>query len=151
MEGWKDSEELQPEPKEKWRFVDRKSEGMKHPTERCAEAERNRCMRCGRGSKYMKMPGKCSGPKFLSKSWRKLGRRHLGGHDLVRRMDRQVEVSIWRRKCSGFSRQRLGPKLVNCCKPEQMGINEFGKMMKRIQTLEEGRVPAKEAKNWRIG
>ena len=26
----------------------------------------------------------------------------------------------------------------------------FGKMMKRIQTFEEGRVPAKEAKNWRI-
>ena len=43
-----------------------------------------------------------------------------------------------------------GPKLVNCCKPEQMGTKEFGKMMKRIQTLEEGRVSAKEAKNWRI-
>ena len=43
-----------------------------------------------------------------------------------------------------------GPKLVNCCRPEQMGTKEFGKMMKRIQTLEEGRVSAKEAKNWRI-
>ena len=30
-----------------------------------------------------------------------------------------------------------------------MGTNEFGKMMKRIQPLEEGRVPDKEAKNWR--
>ena len=27
---------------------------------------------------------------------------------------------------------------------------EFGKMMKRIQTLEEGRVLAQETKNWRI-
>ena len=44
----------------------------------------------------------------------------------------------------------MGPKLVNCCRPEQMGTKEFGKMMKRIQTLEEGRVPDKEAKNWRI-
>ena len=41
----------------------------------------------------------------------------------------------------------MGPKLVNCCKPEQMGTNEFGKMMKRIHILEEGRVPAKETKN----
>ena len=44
----------------------------------------------------------------------------------------------------------MGPKLMNGCRPEQMGTNEFGKMLKRIQTLEEGRAPAKEAKNWRI-
>ena len=44
----------------------------------------------------------------------------------------------------------MGPKLVNCCRREQMDTKEFGKMIKRIQTLEEGRVPAKEAKNWRI-
>ena len=31
-----------------------------------------------------------------------------------------------------------------------MDTNEFGKMMKRVQILEEGRVPAKETKNWRI-
>ena len=37
----------------------------------------------------------------------------------------------------------MGPKLVNCCRPEQMGIKEFSKMMKIIQTLEEGRVPSK--------
>ena len=41
----------------------------------------------------------------------------------------------------------MRPKLVNCCGPEQMSTKEFGKMLKRIQTLEEGRVPAK--KNWR--
>ena len=44
----------------------------------------------------------------------------------------------------------MGPKQMNCCRPEQMGTKEFGKMLKRDQTLEEGRVPAKEAKNWRI-
>ena len=68
---------------------------------------------------------------------------------MVRRMDRQGEVLIWCRKCSGYARQRMGPKLVNCCKPEQMGTKESSKMMKIIQILEEGRVPAKEAKNWR--
>ena len=76
-------------------------------------------------------------------------RRYLGGGDLVRRMDRQGEVLIWRRKCSGFARQRMGPKLMKCCRPEQMGTKEFGKMLKLIQTLE-GRVPAKKAKDWRI-
>ena len=45
----------------------------------------------------------------------------------------------------------MGSKLTNCCMPEPVGTKEFGKMVKRIQTLEEGRVPAKEeAKNWRI-
>ena len=39
----------------------------------------------------------------------------------------------------------MGPKL-----PGQVGTKEFGKMLKRIQTLEEGRALAKEAKNWRI-
>ena len=72
--------------------------------------------------------------------------RHLGGHDLVRRMDRQGEVLIWCWQCLGHARQRMGPKLIHCCMQEPMGTKDFGKMLKRIQTLEEGRVPAKEAK-----
>ena len=39
---------------------------------------------------------------------------------------------------------------MNCCKPEQVGTQEHDKMLKRIQILEDGRVPAKEAKNWKI-
>ena len=35
----------------------------------------------------------------------------------------------------------MGPNLMNCCKTK-----EHGKMLKRIQILEDGRVPAKEAK-----
>ena len=87
----------------------------------CAEANRNRCMRCGKGSKYMKMQGRCDGPEFLSKRSGKWGSRHLGGHDLVRRMDRQGGVLKWCRQCSGFARHRKGPKLMNCCRPEPMG------------------------------
>ena len=41
-------------------------------------------------------------------------------------------------------------KLINCCMPEPMGTTDFGKMVKITLTLEEGRVPAKEAKDWRI-
>ena len=69
---------------------------------------------------------------------------------MVTRVDKQGEVLIWCRKCSGNARQRMGPKLMNCCKPEQVGTKEHGKMLKRIQILEDGRVPAKEAKNWMI-
>ena len=65
-------------------------------------------------------------------------------------MDRQGEVLIRCRKCSGYARQRMVPKLMNCCRPEQMDAGGFGKTAKRIQTLEECGVPAKEAKNWRI-
>ena len=61
----------------------------------------------------MKMPGRCTGPKFLSKSLGKWGRRYLGVRDLIRRMDRQSDVLIRCRRCSGYARQRMGPKLVN--------------------------------------
>ena len=62
----------------------------------------------------------------------------MGGHDLVRRLDRQEEVLIWCRTCSGYARQRIGPKLVNCCKLEQVGTKEDGNMLKRIQVLGQG-------------
>ena len=39
---------------------------------------------------------------------------------------------------------------VNCCKPQQVGTKGCGKMLKRIQLFEDGRVPAKEAKTGRL-
>ena len=45
----------------------------------------------------------------------------------------------------------MGPKLVNCCKPEKVGTKEYGKMLKRIEVLEDGRVLAKETRSWNIG
>ena len=106
----------------------------KHRTEWCAEADKYRCMRCGSGSKYVKISRKCTGTKLLSKSLGKWGRRQLGGHDLVRRMDRQGEVLIWRRRCSGHARQRMEPKLMQCCRPEQVENKEYGNILKRTQT-----------------
>ena len=38
VEQWKDCEELRPKAKEKWRFVEKKSENLKHRTEWCSEA-----------------------------------------------------------------------------------------------------------------
>ena len=68
---------------------------------------------------------------------------------MVRRVDRQGEIIVWCRKCSGYARQRMGPKLMNCCKTEQVGTKEHGTMIKWIQVLEDCRVPAKEAGNWK--
>ena len=58
---------------------------------------------------------------------------------------------IWCRKCSGCAREKMGPKLMNCCKPEQVGTKKYGKMLKRILILEDGKVLAKETKTWKIG
>ena len=44
----------------------------------------------------------------------------------------------------------MGPKLMNCCKQEQVGTKEYGNMLKRFQVPEDGRVPAEEARNWNI-
>ena len=46
VEEWKDCEE----PRPKWVFVEKKSENVMHRTEWCAEANKHRSMRCGRGS-----------------------------------------------------------------------------------------------------
>ena len=63
----KDCEEIKPQPKDKWIFVDKKREETKHRTEWCAEVNKCRCMMCGRGSKCMKMQGKMNRTKILSK------------------------------------------------------------------------------------
>ena len=80
----------------------------------------------------MKRPGRCAVPKYFCHFFGKLRKPHLGGHNMVRRMDRQEEVLIWCRKCSGTARQGMGPKLMNCCKQEQVGTRENGKMLSRI-------------------
>ena len=66
----------------KWIFVDKKRDETKHRTEWCAVTGRYRCMKCRTGSKYMKMEGKCTGPKYLAKNSGRWGKRHMGGHDM---------------------------------------------------------------------
>ena len=39
---------------------------------------------------------------------------------------------------------------MNCCKPEPMGSQGYGKMLKRSEVLEDGRVLAKDARHLRI-
>ena len=56
------------------------------------------------------------------------------------RIHRKGETRVWCRKCSGYATQRMGPKLMNCCRPEQVGTKEHGKMLKLVQVLEDGRI-----------
>ena len=44
----------------------------------------------------------------------------------------------------------MAPKLMNCSKPEPMGTQWYAKMLKRIQVLQDGNMPAKEARSCRI-
>ena len=65
-------------------------------------------------SKQISVPeqGECQGPKWLREgSKHKLGRwskSDLGGHDMVRRVDRHGDALIWCRNCSGYARQKNG-------------------------------------------
>ena len=53
-------------------------------------------------------------------------------------------------KIFGLCETENGTKLMICFRREQVGTKEYGKMLKRIQVLEEGRISAKEARNWKI-
>ena len=76
----------------------RKWNKQEHRTEWCADTSWYRCMRCDRSSKHKKMQGTCTGPKYLSKTLERCRKRHVGGHDMVRRMDKQGEVLAMREK-----------------------------------------------------
>ena len=92
----------------------------------------------------MKMPGKCTGPKYLSKMLEN-GERVL---EVViwQEEDGQWAVLIWCRKCSGYARKKMVPKWTNCCQPEQVGTKERDMMLKRIQVLADGRVSCEGGK-----
>ena len=122
----------------------------KHRTEWCVEADKKRCMRCGWSSKYVKMPGKCEGPKFLSTIYGKWRKKYLGGHDLVRRVDRQGRGSDMEKKVFGLCEAKNGTKTDEYLQAGTDGYPWVSKMLKIIQVLEDGRVPAKEARSWRI-
>ena len=80
--------ELKRRQKENWESVERKVEADKRRAEWCATSNKNRCMRCGKNSRNMRMPGRCGGPLWMKKAQR--GRnggeqRHTDGHCLMRK------------------------------------------------------------------
>ena len=80
----------------------------------------------------MKMPGKCTGPKYLPNMFGTWEKKYLESHDLARKVDRQGRTMIWCRRCSGYAGQRVGPTLLDCCRPEQVGTKKYGKIFERI-------------------
>ena len=54
------------------------------------------CMRCGSSSKHMNIPGTCEGSRWLAKDsnhkLERMGKSHVGGHDMVRRHWRDLGV-----------------------------------------------------------
>ena len=106
---------------------------------------------CGRGSKYVKMPFRCTGPRILSKSLGKWGGRCLGGRDLVRRMEWTERGINTVQKVFGMCEAKDGTEASEFAVDwNRWAPKNFVKMMKIIQILEEGRAPAKETKNCRI-
>ena len=53
-------------------------------------------------------------------------------------------------KVFGICEAKNGTETDELLQAGTKGHRRIGKMMKRIQILEEGRVPAKETKDWRI-
>ena len=60
------------------------------------------------------------------------------------------ETLLWCCRCSRYSRYRLGHELVNRYRPESKINKEYGRMKKRIEVLEHGRVPASKESCWKI-
>ena len=80
----------------------------------------------------------------------KMGKAACAKTRTTRRVDSKGEVLIWCRKCSGYARHRMEPKLMNCCKPDNTGTKEYATILKRIQVLKEGIIPSKEARGKKI-
>ena len=70
------------------------------------------CMRCGRSSEKSNMQGQLEGPRWLGKDSK---------HKLTRWGKQRIgEAFVWCRKCLGYARHQLGPKLMNRCKLEKI-------------------------------
>ena len=80
----------------------------------------------------MRMPGKCEGPMWMGEedSNNKLktcGHTHLREHDIVRRVDPDGETLVWCTRCC-----RMGPILMNRCRPQQKDTKEHRNMVKIV-------------------
>ena len=129
--------------------MDKKKDETKHRTEWCAEASKCRCMRGGRGSKYMKIQGKCTGPKYLSTNMGKWRKRHLGGHDMIRRMDRGRSPEMLQ-KMLGLCETENGTKFDELL---QAGASGHQRVRQDVNTNSDSRRrqgPCQRGKNWKI-
>ena len=115
-------------------------EAKRHRTEWCAAGSNYRCMRCGRSSKKMNMPGACEDPRWLGTDFNcKLIKRyentHLGGQSKWRGFVMAQEVFG---SCAvPFGTEADEPLQA---REESHGIR-WEHVQKIILKLQEGRVP----------
>lgn len=69
---------------------------------------------------------------------------------MVRRVDPLDDALVWCSNCSGYARWRLGPKLMNRCNPQKIDTKVDGKVFTNIFQVEEGEVPDRNAKGWKV-
>ena len=96
--------------------------GEKQPASIKAPPQKRRAVSGNAGPRI----GAARGPRWLREdskhkrtSWGQKGTREYGEKGGLK----------WR-KCSGFARQRLGPKLMNQCKQDELDTEEHGNMFK---------------------
>ena len=92
----------------------------------------------------MKMTGKCTEPKHVTENLGKMEKAISGRPRLGQKSGLAGRRSDLVQKMLGPCEAETGPKLMDCCKQELVGTKERDKMLKRIQILEDGRVPAKK-------
>ena len=79
----------------------------------------------------MKMKGMCTGPKYEAKKLGRWRKRHMGGHDMVRRMDRQAEVLIWVWEMLWFWATKNGTQIDELL---QAGASEHKRVWNHVET-----------------
>ena len=96
-----------------------------------------------------KMQRNCAGPKYLSNNLGKWRKRHLGRHENGKKNVQGGRSFDLVHKMFGLCETENGTELVIVASRSKWA-REDGKMLKRILVLEDGRIAAKEARNWNI-
>ena len=90
----------------------------------------------------MKRPGRCDGPKFLSKRLEKCGKRHLSGHDHGTGTDGKKLENRWRK---GINTRKEYRRLLNNFEMEGlMTQKSLWKLAKEKTMKERGELPKEE-------
>ena len=129
--------------KAKWFFRGQEWRGNEAPDRVAAGIYR--CSRCGRGGKYLKMKGKCTGPKDVAKNLGRWSKQHMRRHDMVKNglAGRSFDLV---QKMLYLCATKNGTKTDE---PLQAGESGHKGIWKEVETYS-GSCPAKEAREWKI-
>ena len=100
------------------------------------------------------MHGTCKGPGWLGEGlqsrFENMAKRvFLGEFDMVRRVDPNGEALVWCRNCLCYARCRLGPKLMNRCRPEKKHGRARENVEKNPQSTKK-RCAGHKSRTWKV-